>query len=128
MTGICALTRSVMVWSRKSYTSGALCRNGSASVTTAFLKERPADAKKYIAAYARAVDFVRKNPTEVRRHIDGFTAIDESLVKEVPLSGFTMYDEFSASDIGYFQKFFDVFAERKIFSRRIDVKSLLYVA
>jgi NitT/TauT family transport system substrate-binding protein len=101
---------------------------GSASVTTAFLKERPADAKKYIAAYARAVDFVRKNPTEVRRHIDGFTAIDESLVKEVPLSGFTLYDEFSASDIGYFQKFFDVFAERKIFSRRIDVKPLLYVA
>jgi NitT/TauT family transport system substrate-binding protein len=101
---------------------------GSASVTTAFLKERPADAKKYIAAYAKAVDFVRKNPAEVRQHLDGFTSIDASLVKEVPLSGFTLYNEFSASDVAYFQQFFDLFTERKIFTRKVDVKSLLYVA
>lgn len=100
---------------------------GSASVTTTFLKERPADARKYIAAYARAVDFVRKNPTEVRKHIDGFTAIDPSLVQEVPLSGFTLYNEFTASDLGYFQKFFDIFTERKIFSRAVPVKPLIYV-
>ena len=100
---------------------------GSASVTTAFLKDRPADAKKYIAAYARAVDFVRKNPAEVRKHIDGFTAIDPSLVQEVPLSGFTLYNEFTASDLGYFQKFFDIFTERKIFSRAVPVKPLIYV-
>ena len=51
---------------------------------------------------------------------------DESLVKEVPLSGFTLYNEFKPSDVEYFQKFFDVFTERKIFSKRLDVKSLLY--
>jgi NitT/TauT family transport system substrate-binding protein len=99
---------------------------GSASLTTTFLKERPADAKKYIAAYARAVDHVRKNPEESRRHLDGFTAIEESLVKEVPLSGFTLYNEFKPADIAQFQKFFDVFVERKIFSRQVDVASLLY--
>ncbi|HET6786368.1 MAG TPA: ABC transporter substrate-binding protein [Aquabacterium sp.] len=101
---------------------------GSASVTTTFLKERPAEAKKYIAAYARAVDFVRKNPAEVRRHIDGFTSIDASLVNEVPLAGFTLYNEFTASDLGYFQKFFDIFTERKIFSRALPVKPLIYSA
>ncbi len=100
---------------------------GSASVTTAFLKERPADAKKYIATYAKAVDFVRKNPAEVRKHIDGFTAIEPSLVQEVPLAGFTLYNEFTASDLGYFQKFFDIFTERKIFSRAVPVKPLIYV-
>jgi NitT/TauT family transport system substrate-binding protein len=100
---------------------------GSASLTTTFLKERPAEAKKYIAAYARAVDFVRKNPADVRKHLDGFTSIDPGLVNEVPLAGFTLYNEFSASDINYFQKFFDVFTERKIFSRAVPVKSLLYV-
>jgi len=99
---------------------------GSASVTTTFLKERPADAKKYIAAYARSVDFVRKNPAEVRKHIDGFTSIDASLVSEVPLAGFTLYNEFTASDLGYFQKFFDIFTERKIFSRAVPVKPLIY--
>lgn len=101
---------------------------GSASVTTAFLKDRPEVAKKYIAAYARAVDFVRKNPAEVRKHIDGFTAIDPSLVQEVPLAGFTLYNEFTTSDLGYFQKFFDIFTERKIFSRALPVKPLIYSA
>jgi NitT/TauT family transport system substrate-binding protein len=46
----------------------------------------------------------------------------------VPLAGFTMYNEFKPSDIDYFQKFFDVFTDRKIFARRLDVKSLLYTA
>jgi NitT/TauT family transport system substrate-binding protein len=101
---------------------------GSASVTTAFLKDRPADAKKYVEAYARAVDLVRKSPDLVRQHLDGFTSIDASLVKEVPLSGFTLHNEFSPADIGYFQQFFDLFTERKIFTRRVDVKSLLYTA
>jgi NitT/TauT family transport system substrate-binding protein len=99
---------------------------GSASITTTFIKDKPELAKKYVAAYAKAVEWVRKNPDEARKHLDGFTAIEESLAKEVPLSGFTLYNEFKPSDIDYFQKFFDVFTERKIFSRRLDVKSLLY--
>ena len=101
---------------------------GSATVTTTLLKDRPIDAKKYIAAYARAVEHVRGNPDEARTHLDGFTAIDESLVKEVPLAGFTLYNEFKPSDIEHFQKFFDVFTERKIFSRVVPVKALLYTA
>jgi len=101
---------------------------GSASVTATLLKERPADAKKYIAAYAKAVEHVRKNPEESRNHLDGFTSIDASLVKEVPLSGFTLYNEFKPADIDAFQKFFDVFTERKIFSRAVPVKPLLYTA
>ena len=51
---------------------------------------------------------------------------DESLVKEVPLPGFTLYNEFKPADIDHFQKFFDVFTERKIFTKKLDVKSLLY--
>jgi NitT/TauT family transport system substrate-binding protein len=99
---------------------------GSASITTAFLKDKPELARRYVAAYATAVDWVRKNPAESRKHLDGFTAIEEALVKEVPLAGFTLYNEFKPSDIEQFQKFFDVFTERKIFSKRLDVKSLLY--
>jgi NitT/TauT family transport system substrate-binding protein len=99
---------------------------GSATITIALMKDKPELAKKYVAAYAKAVDWVRKNPDESRTHMDGFTAIEESLAKEVPLSGFTLYDEFKPSDVEYFQKFFDVFTDRKIFSKKLDVKSLLY--
>lgn len=99
---------------------------GSATLTAAFLSERPQDAKKYIAAYAKGVDYVRKNPVAARKHLDGFTSIDETLAKEVPLAGFTLYNEFTPADIEAFQKFFDVFTERKIFSRAVPVKPLIY--
>ena len=99
---------------------------GSATITTALIKDKPELAKKYVATYAKAVEWVRKNPDEARKHMDGFTAIEEALVKEVPLSGFTLYNEFTPSDVAYFQKFFDVFTDRKIFNKRLDVKSLLY--
>jgi NitT/TauT family transport system substrate-binding protein len=104
----------------------ALWFGGSASVTTAFMKERPDEMRKYVAAYAKSVDFVRKNPAEARKHLDGFTAIDPSLVNEVPLAGFTLYNEFTPADIAAFQKFFDVFTERKIFTQTLSVKSLIY--
>lgn len=99
---------------------------GSASLTNTLIKARPADVKKYVQAYAKGVDFVRKNPEESRKSLDGFTAIDETIVKEVPLANFVMFNEFKPSDIDFFQKFFDVFTERKIFTKKVDVKSLLY--
>lgn len=101
---------------------------GSATVTTTFLKDKPELARRYVAAYAKAVEFVRKDPETARKSLDGFTAIEEALAKEVPLSGFTLYNEFKPSDVAYFQKFFDVFTDRKIFNKRLDVKSLLYTA
>jgi NitT/TauT family transport system substrate-binding protein len=99
---------------------------GSASLTTTLIKERPNDVKKYLLAYAKGVDFVRKNPEESRKSLDGFTAIDEAVVKEVPLANFVMFNEFKSADIAYFQKYFDIFTERKIFSKIVDVKSLIY--
>lgn len=99
---------------------------GSASLTTTIIKERPADVKKFITAYTKGVDFIRKNPEESRKSLDGFTAIEEAVVKEVPLADFVMFNEFKPSDISYFQKYFDVFTERKIFSKNVDVKSLIY--
>lgn len=98
---------------------------GTASLTTSFMKDRPGDIKKYLAAYAKGVEFVRKHPDEARKSLDGYTSIDESIVKEVPLANFVMYNEFKPGDISAFQKFFDVFTEKKIFTKSVDVKSLM---
>lgn len=98
---------------------------GTASLTTSFIKERASDVKKYLSAYAKSVEFVRKSPDESRKSLDGYTSINESIVKEVPLADFVLYNEFKPSDIAAFQKFFDVFTEKKIFTQRVDVKSLI---
>jgi NitT/TauT family transport system substrate-binding protein len=37
-----------------------------------------------------------------------------------------MYDEFTPSDITYFQKYLDLFYEKQALRRRINVPSLIY--
>lgn len=99
---------------------------GSASLTTEFITKYPEVAKRYIAAYKRGVDLVRKSPNEARPFLKGYTAIEGPLTSEVPMSDYMFYDEFKAKDIAYFQQFFDLFTDRGIFQRKVAVDTLLY--
>lgn len=99
---------------------------GSASLTSAFIKKYPDESKKYIAAYAKGVAYVRNKPNEARQYLKGYTAIEGALTSEVPLAAYTMASEFTAADIAHFQKFFDLFADKGIFSSRLMVDSMIY--
>ncbi|MFT4103062.1 MAG: ABC transporter substrate-binding protein [Burkholderiaceae bacterium] len=99
---------------------------GSASLTTDFIKKHPEQARQYIAAYAKGVAFVRSQPAEARQYLKGYTAIEGALTNEVPLASYMLYDEFKASDVGYFQKFYDLFTEKGIFEKKVAVDGLLY--
>jgi NitT/TauT family transport system substrate-binding protein len=99
---------------------------GSASLTSAFIKANPEVAKKYITAYGKGVAYVRSKPVEARKYLTGYTAIEGDLAKEVPLAAYTMYNEFTPADIAHFQKFFDLFTEKGVFSSRLLVESMLY--
>ena len=99
---------------------------GSAALTSSFLKKYPEDSKKYIAAYAKGVTYVRTKAVEARQYLKGYTAIEGPLTGEVPLAAHTMFNEFTPADIGHFQKFFDLFTERGVFATRLMVESMLY--
>jgi NitT/TauT family transport system substrate-binding protein len=99
---------------------------GSASLSSAFIKKHPAEAKKFIAAYGKGVQYVRTQSVEARQYLKGYTAIEGPLTGEVPLAAYTMYNEFTPADVAHFQKFFDLFAEKGIFSSRLMVDSMLY--
>lgn len=99
---------------------------GSASLTTEFITKHPEVAKKYMAAYKRGVDLVRSKPDEARPFLKGYTAIEGPLTAEVPMSDYMFYNEFKPADVAHFQKFFDLFAERGIFQRRVVIDTLLY--
>jgi NitT/TauT family transport system substrate-binding protein len=99
---------------------------GSASLSGAFIQKHPAEAKKFIAAYAKGVNLVRTKPADARQFLKGYTAIEGPLTGEVPLAAYTMYDEFKPADVAHFQKFFDLFSEKGIFSSRLMVDSMLY--
>jgi NitT/TauT family transport system substrate-binding protein len=99
---------------------------GSASLASAFIKKHPEEAKKFIAAYGKGVNYVRTKSAEARQFLKGYTAIEGPLTGEVPLAAYTMYNEFKPADVAHFQKFFDLFAEKGIFSSRLMVDSMLY--
>lgn len=101
---------------------------GSASLSSAFIKKYPAETKKYIAAYAKGIEFVRSKPGEARQYLKGYTAIDGPLTNEVPLAAYMLHSEFTPSDVAYFQKFFDLFFQKGIFSSRLMVEPMLYKA
>lgn len=101
---------------------------GAASLNSSFIQSNPDAAKKFIAAYQKGVDFIAAHPDEARDNIAGYTSIESSLVKEVPLPGFVMYSDLKGDNLQWFQKFFDVFTERKIFSKSLDVSTLIYQA
>ncbi len=99
---------------------------GAASVTTEFIKKNPAETKKYIAAYARGVELVRTKPDEARKFMKGYTAIEGPLANEVPLASYMLYNEFKPSDVAYFQKFYDLFADKGIFEKKVSVEPLMF--
>jgi NitT/TauT family transport system substrate-binding protein len=99
---------------------------GSASLSSSFIKKHPEVAKKFIAAYGKGVQYVRTQGVEARQYLKGYTAIEGALTGEVPLAAYTMYNEFTPADVAHFQKFFDLFAEKGIFSSRLMVDSMLY--
>jgi len=101
---------------------------GSASLTTEFIKKYPAEAKRYIAAYARGIELVRTKPDDARQYMKGYTAIEGALTAEVPLASYMLYNEFKPSDVAYFQKFYDLFSEKGIFDKRVLVEPMLYKA
>jgi len=99
---------------------------GAASLTTEFIKKNPEATKKFIAAYAKGVALVRTQPNEARQFLKGYTAIEGALTNEVPLASYMLYNEFQASDVAYFQKFYDLFTEKGIFDKKVPVDGLLY--
>jgi NitT/TauT family transport system substrate-binding protein len=99
---------------------------GSATLTTEFIKKYPAETKKYIAAYAKGIELVRTKPDEARQYLKGYTAIEGPLTGEVPLASYMLYNEFKPADIAAFQKFFDLFTEKGVFDKKLDVASMLF--
>jgi NitT/TauT family transport system substrate-binding protein len=99
---------------------------GAASLTSEFIAKHPKVAAEYVKAYGRGVAYVRSNPDMARKFFEGYTAIKGDLVKEVPISGYMMHNEFDSKATEYFQVFFDLFHKNGIFSARVPVEPMIY--
>lgn len=101
---------------------------GAAVVSTDFVKKNPAFMKPFIVGMKRGFQTVRKNIDAARPVYADYTTFDPKLAEAIPPLMYTIFDEFKPSDIGYFQKNFDLFLEKNILTHKLDVASMLYKA
>ncbi len=101
---------------------------GAASLTSEFIRRNPEATRRYLTAYAKGVSLVRTQPAVARQHMKGYTAIEGALTAEVPLASYMFYNEFKPADVAHFQKFFDFFTDKGVFSKRLMIDGLLYRA
>jgi NitT/TauT family transport system substrate-binding protein len=95
-------------------------------ISTDFIKNRADVAKRYTAAWLKAVDFINASPKEARKYLAKNTFTPDAVVETVPLVKFTKVADLSAQDKAEFQKFIDFATTSGILPQKVDVTKYLY--
>jgi NitT/TauT family transport system substrate-binding protein len=93
--------------------------------STEFMTKRPDVAKRFADAWAKAVDFIQKNPQEARKYLAKNTMTPDDLVDSVPMLGYKMVKDFSPAQLGYLQKFADFGTEIGVVPEKVDVTKFI---
>lgn len=95
-------------------------------LSTDFIKGKPEVAKRFTAAWEKAVRFINDNPKEARHHLVKNTFTPDDVVHTVPLVKFTMVRDLTARDRADFQKFIDFSVEQGTISEKVQVSRYLH--
>ncbi len=98
---------------------------GGGALTSEFIKTRPDVAKRFTAAWAKAVDFINKNPKEARQHLLKNTFTPPDVVDTVPMIKYVMVKDLTAKDKQAYQKFIDFSVTTGTLPEKIDVTKYL---
>jgi len=98
---------------------------GVALVSTAFIKSNPELAKKTIAAFDKASDFIEQNDEETRKIIEKYVGVDENVANKVVLLYMGRSDKI---DTTIMQEYADMIFEIGELEGRVDVSDILYSA
>jgi NitT/TauT family transport system substrate-binding protein len=95
------------------------------AVTTDFINNRPDVAKRYAAAWGKAVNFINTEPKEARKHLLKNTFTPPDVVDTVPMILYVMAKDLTAKDKADFQKFIDFSVKAGTLEKPIDVAKYL---
>lgn len=98
---------------------------GGCALTTDFVKSKPDVAKRFTAAWGKAIKFINDNPTEARQYLIKNTFTPEDVAATVPLVRFEMVSDLKPSDIADFQRFMDFSTKIGILPEKVDVSKFL---
>jgi len=93
--------------------------------TTEFINARPDVAKRFAAAWAKAIDYIRANPAAARKHLAKNTLTPEDLVDVVPMLGYTMTKDMTPKQREELQTFADFGVQIGVVPEKIDVSKFV---
>jgi NitT/TauT family transport system substrate-binding protein len=91
-----------------------------AAVTSTFATTRPDVAKRFAAAWRKAIEFIRSNPQEARKHLAKNTLTPDDVVDDVPLLNYTMVSDLTAKQKADYQKWVDVGTRYNLLPEQVD--------
>jgi ABC-type nitrate/sulfonate/bicarbonate transport systems, periplasmic components len=95
------------------------------ALTSDFIKSRPDVAKRFAAAWGRAVELINSNPQEARKHLLKNTFTPDDVVDTVPMIRYFMAKDLTAKDKADYQKFIDFSVQTGTLSEKVDVSKYL---
>ena len=98
---------------------------GGCALTSDFIKAKPDVARRFTAAWGKAVKFINDNPAEARKHLIKNTFTPDDVVDTVPLVKFEMVNELKPADVADLQRFIDFSVKTGTLSEKVDVSKYL---
>jgi NitT/TauT family transport system substrate-binding protein len=96
------------------------------AITGKFMKERPDVARRFAAAWRKALKDIEQDPT-TRELLKGNTFTPPELAMTIPLPRMLMIDQLSAQDRKDFQKVIDFTTESGVLKQKVDTAKYLVV-
>ncbi len=97
------------------------------ALTSDFIKSRPDVAKRFAAAWAKAVNFINSNPAQARKHLLHNTFTPPDVVDTVPMIRYYMAGDLTAKNKTEYQKFIDFSVKTGTLPGKVDVTKYLKI-
>ena len=98
---------------------------GGCAITSHFIQTRPDVARRFAAAWGKAVDFINTKPDEARKYLVKNTLTPADVAETVPMIRYYMIKDLTTKDKADFQKFIDFSVKTGTLSEKVDVSKYL---
>jgi NitT/TauT family transport system substrate-binding protein len=97
------------------------------AMSSDFIKARPDVAKRFAAAWGKAIEFINTNLGEARKHLVKNTFTPEDVADTVPMIRYFMARDLTSKDRADYQKFIDFSVTTGTLPEKVDVNKFIQV-
>ena len=96
-----------------------------AALTSKFIEEKPEVAKRFAAAWAKAIADIKNDTAAVRKHLIKNTFTSPAVAPTIPMVNYQMAKDLSDKNVKDFQSFIDFATDAGVLKSKVDVSKYL---